>query len=195
MAEKGQGYAWDPIGTGPYVFESRIPNREAVIRANEKYWAGAPAIKKVVFRTVTDINAQVIGLENGEYDLIYSQVREQAVADRLKRAGFKEHARPPEPAAGPHDERDREALRQRQGAPGDRSLDPPEGSLIQLGDNGIGEPWFSPIPKGYPFVTDNLPRYEHDVQKAKQLLPEAGYPNGLEVTMVNYDENKLGGAR
>ena len=32
----------------------------------------------------------MIGLENGEYDLVYSQIREQAVADRLKRAGFKE---------------------------------------------------------------------------------------------------------
>ena len=41
------------------------------MRANEKYWGGAPAIKRVLFRTVTDTNAQVIGLENGEYDLIY----------------------------------------------------------------------------------------------------------------------------
>jgi peptide/nickel transport system substrate-binding protein len=192
VAEKGAGYAWDPIGTGPYVFESRIPNRESVIRANEKYWGGAPAIKKVVFRTVTDTNAQVIGLENGEYDLVYSQIREQAVADRLKRAGFKEtlvHRNLPQVLMMNVTVKPFDNVKVRQAIA--HAIDRKQ--LIDLGYNGIGEPWYSPVPKGYPYVTENVPRYEHDIAKAKQLLAEAGYPNGLEVTMVNYDENKLGG--
>src|SRR5262249_12702674 len=81
--EKGAGFAWDPVGTGPYVFESRIPNREGVIRANEKYFGGAPPIKKVIFKTVVDPNAQVLGLENGEYDPVYSRLRAPAVGGPL----------------------------------------------------------------------------------------------------------------
>ena len=185
-------YAWDPVGTGPYVFESRVPNREAFIRANDKYWGGAPAIKKVMYRTVTDTNAQVIGLENGEYDLIYSQIREQAVGDRLKRAGFKEtrvHRNLPQVLMMNVTVKPFDNVKVRQAIA--HSIDRKQ--LIELAYNGIGEPWFSPVPKGYPYVTENVPRYEHDIQKAKQLLAEAGYPNGLEITMVNYDENKLGG--
>ena len=45
----GAEFAWNPIGTGPYVFESRVPNREAVIVANEKYFDGPPPIKKITF--------------------------------------------------------------------------------------------------------------------------------------------------
>jgi peptide/nickel transport system substrate-binding protein len=192
VREKGANYAWDPVGTGPYVFESRVPNREAVIRANDKYWGGAPAIKTVVYRTVTDTNAEVIGLENGEYDLIYSQIREQAVADRLKRAGFKEalvHRNLPQVVMMNVTVKPFDSVKVRQAIA--HSIDRKQ--LIELAYNGIGEPWYSPIPKGYPYVTENVPRYGYDVQKARQLLAEAGYPNGLEVTMVNYDENKLGG--
>jgi peptide/nickel transport system substrate-binding protein len=192
VAEKGAGYAWDPIGTGPYTFESRVPNREAVIRANEKYWGGAPAIKKVVYRTVTDTNAQVIGLENGEYDLVYSQIREQAVADRLKRAGFREtlvHRNLPQVIMMNVTVKPFDSVKVRQAIA--HAID--RRQLIDLAYNGIGDPWFSPVPRGYPYVTESVPRYEHDVAKARQLLAEAGYGSGVEVSMVNYDENKLGG--
>jgi ABC-type transport system substrate-binding protein len=192
VAEKGQNYAWDPVGTGPYVFESRVPNREATIRANDKYWGGAPAIKKVTYHIVTDTNAQVIGLENSEYDLIYSQIRGQAVNDRLKRTGFKEtlvHRNFPQVLMMNVTVKPFDNIRVRQAIA--HSIDRKQ--LIDLGYNGIGEPWFSPVPKGYPYVTETVPRYELDIAKAKQLLVEAGYPNGVEVTMVNYDENKLGG--
>jgi peptide/nickel transport system substrate-binding protein len=190
--EKGAGFAWDPVGTGPYVFESRIPNREAVMRANEKYFGGAPPIKKVVFKTVTDVNAEVLGLENGEYDLIYTQIREQAVVDRLKRSGFKEalvRRNLPQVLMMNVTVKPFDSLKVRQAIA--HAVDRQQ--LIDLAYSGVGEPWFSPIPKGYPYVTESVPRYDHDLPKARQLLAEAGYPQGLEVTMVNYDENKLGG--
>jgi peptide/nickel transport system substrate-binding protein len=190
--EKGANFAWDPIGTGPYVFESRIPNREAVMLANDKFYGGAPPIKKVVFKTIPDTNAQVLGLENGEYDLVYSQIRDRAVVDRLKRRGFKEalvSRNYPQVlmmniTAKPFDN-----LKVRQAIA--HAIDRKQ--LIELAFNGVGEPWYSPVPKGYPYVTENVPRYDYDIAKAKQLLAEAGYPNGLEFAMVNYDENKLGG--
>jgi peptide/nickel transport system substrate-binding protein len=190
--EKGAGFAWDPVGTGPYVFESRVPNREGVLRANEKYFGGAPAIKKVVFKTVVDPNAQVLGLESGEYDLVFSQLRERAVVDRLKRNGFKEtlvHRNLPQVLMMNVTVKPFDNLKVRQAIA--HAIDRKQ--LIDLAYNGVGEPWYSPVPKGYPYATENVPRYEHDLAKARQLLAEAGYGSGLELTMINYDENKLGG--
>jgi peptide/nickel transport system substrate-binding protein len=56
---------------------------------------------------------------------------------------------------------------------------------------GIGKPWYSPVPEGYAYVATDLPRYEKDLNKSKALLAEAGYPNGLDVTMNVYDTQKL----
>jgi ABC-type transport system substrate-binding protein len=190
--EKGAGFAWDPVGTGPYIFESRVPNREAVMRANDRYFGGAPPIKRVVFKTITDVNAQVLGLESGEYDLLYSQIRERAVVDRLKRAGFREtlvHRNLPQVLMMNVTVKPFDNVKVRQAIA--HAIDRKQ--LIDLAYSGVGEPWYSPVPKGYPYATDNVPRYEHDLAKAKQLLAEAGHAGGIEVTMVNYDENKLGG--
>ena len=188
----GAEFAWNPIGTGPYVFESRVPNREGVMVANEKYFDGPPPIKKIVFKTIPDQNAQVLGLENGEYDLIYAAAEDPAVVQRLKSRGFVETAFSRNLPNVLHmnvtvkrwdDVRVRRAVA--------HAIDRQQ--YIELARGGYGEPLYSPIPKGYFGYSEDVPRYEHDIARAKQLLAEAGYPNGVEVTMTNYDANKLPG--
>src|SRR5205823_13255586 len=48
----GKDYDWNPVGTGPNQFESGIAKQEAIITANDKYFGGAPPIKRVVTRTI-----------------------------------------------------------------------------------------------------------------------------------------------
>jgi peptide/nickel transport system substrate-binding protein len=62
--------------------------------------------------------------------------------------------------------------------------------LIDLALNGVAKPWYSPVPEGFFGVSTDAPRYEHDVAKAKQLLADAGYPNGVDVTLNVYDTQK-----
>ena len=78
----------------------------------------------------------------------------------------------------------------RPGPPGRRPRDRRQ-QIIALARGGYGEPLYSPIPKGYFAHSEDVPRYEYDVAKAKALLAEAGYPNGLDVTMTNFDTFKL----
>ena len=58
-----------------------------MIAANEKYFDGPPPIKKITFKTIPDANAQILGLENGEFDLLYSPVEDPVVVERLKGKG------------------------------------------------------------------------------------------------------------
>ena len=186
----GAEFAWNPIGTGPYVFESRVPNREGVIVANEKYFDGPPPIKKITFKTIPDANAQILGLENGEFDLLYSPVEDPVVVERLKGKGLAEavfsrnlpnviHLNV---TAKPWDDvRVRRAVA--------HAIDRQQ--IIELARGGYGEPLYSPIPKGYFAHSEDVPRYDHDIARAKALLAEAGYPNGLDVTMTNFDTFKL----
>lgn len=188
----GAEFAWNPIGTGPYMFESRVPNREGVIVANEKYFGGEPPIKKIIFKTIPDMNAQVLGLENGEFDMMYDSPDDPLVINRLKGRGFAEavfsrnlpNVLHMNITAKPWDDvRVRRAVA--------HAVDRKQ--FIELARAGYGEPLFTTIPKGYFGYSEDVPRYDYDLAKAKQLMTEAGYPNGIDITMTNFDTNKLAG--
>lgn len=186
----GQDYAWNPVGTGPYQFESGIPKQEAILTANDKYFGGAPPIKRIVTRTVPDMNAQVVGLEGGQYDMLLLAPDDPAVIDRLVKEGFvyqKFNRHVPEVllmnvTVAPFDNLQ---VRQAIAYAVDRQ------QLIDLAYPGAARPWYAPVPDGFFGTTADVPHYEHDVNKAKQLLTSAGYANGLDVTLNVYDVQKL----
>jgi peptide/nickel transport system substrate-binding protein len=185
----GKDYDWNPVGTGPYQFESGIPKQESILTANEKYFGGAPAIKRVVMRTVPDVNAQVLGLENGQYDMLFLAPDDPVVVKRLEGKGFVRslYARnlPSQLLMNitvkPFDD-----LRVRQAIA--YAVDRQQ--YIDLAFPDVAKPWYSPVPEGYAFATTDVPRYDKDIAKAKALLTDAGYPNGLDVTMNVYDVQK-----
>jgi peptide/nickel transport system substrate-binding protein len=185
----GKDYDWNPIGTGPYQFESGVPKQEAIIVASESYKGTPPAIKRVVTRTVPDVNAQVVGLENGQYDMLYLAPDDPLVVKRLEDKGFVRslYSRnlPSQllmnVTVKPYDDpRVRQAIAY--------SIDRQQ--YVDLVYPGIGKPWYSPVPEGYSYVATDLPRYDKDVNKAKSLLAEAGYPSGIDLTMNVYDVQK-----
>ncbi|HYW90652.1 MAG TPA: ABC transporter substrate-binding protein [Chloroflexota bacterium] len=185
----GKDYDWNPIGTGAYQFESGVPKQEAIIVASESYKGTPAAIKRVVTRTVPDVNAQVVGLENGQYDMLYLAPDDPVVVKRLEDKGFVRslYSRnlPSQllmnVTVKPFDD-----LRVRQAIA--YSIDRQQ--YVDLVYPGIGKPWYSPVPEGYSYVATDLPRYDKDVNKAKSLLAEAGYPSGLDLTMNVYDVQK-----
>jgi peptide/nickel transport system substrate-binding protein len=190
VQQYGQDFAWNPIGTGPYQFESGTPKQEAIITANPNYWGPAPPIKRIVTRTIPDPNAQVVGLENGQYDMLLIAPDDPAVVDRLVKEGYVQNKfsrNLPEVllmniTVPPFDNLQ---VRQAIAYAVDRQ------QFIDLAYPGYGTPWYSPVPDGFVGTSTDVPHMEHDVNKAKQLLSDAGYPNGLDTTLNVYDVQKL----
>jgi peptide/nickel transport system substrate-binding protein len=191
VQQYGKDYDWNPVGTGPYQFESGIPKQEATIVANDKYFGGAPPIKRVVTRTVPDQNAEVVGLENGQYDVLYTgTINDPLIIKRLQGEGFVRTTfsrNLPEVLLMNVTVKPFDDLRVRQAIA--YSIDRQQ--FVDLALPDVGKPWFSPVPEGYFAATTDVPRYEHDVNKAKQLLADAGYRDGLDVTMNVFDTMKL----
>lgn len=76
-----------PIGTGPYTVAEYRQGDRIVLKANETYWGGAPAIKTVTMVFVTDDNARATRMASGEFDLtVLPPKLAKTYADR---AGFR----------------------------------------------------------------------------------------------------------
>ena len=58
-----------PVGTGPFKFVSWELGGDVVLEAFEDYWGGAPAVKRVIFRTIPEALYGSFGLESGEVEL------------------------------------------------------------------------------------------------------------------------------
>lgn len=64
------GYMAHPIGTGPYKFVEYVSGDYTRLEANENYWNGTPSVKSATVKIVSDPNTQMLGLKNGDYDLV-----------------------------------------------------------------------------------------------------------------------------
>jgi len=184
IEEKGDAYfANHPVGTGPYKFVRWVKDQEIVLEANEGYWAGKPKIKKVVFRPIPEASSRVAELMTGGVDII-TNLAPEAVAV-VNGSGVAEARTVPSirnifvvldvKGEGPlHDPKVRQAL--------NYAVD--KKSIIEhvLGGNGV--PVGCPL-NPYIFGYDEAlcEPFPYDPAKAKQLLAEAGYPDGFSFTM------------
>jgi ABC-type transport system substrate-binding protein len=169
----------NPIGTGPYKFVSYQRGGNMVFTRNDDYWRGKAAIKEVVFRKVTEDAARLAALESGQADFI-NNVPIHEVA-RLKRhprvridqiEGLRMFFLTMNVAMKPFDNKlVRQAV--------NYSIDAP--SIVKNIFDGIGYPVNGPVGPNVIGADPKLKRYPYDPQRAKKLLAQAGYPNGIDV--------------
>lgn len=179
--EVGQeGFNRAPMGTGPYIVTHWSPDDTIVLEANQDYWRGAPTIQTITFKLMPEASARLAALETGEVDIIYGVPPEHI--DRLRNRGLVVISNPVGHAyqlpmrnyddSPLTDPRVRQALNYAV----DKDLIIEQllgGTAVKLegqivGSDAVG---FDPSLKAYPY----------DPEKAKQLLAEAGYPDGLTI--------------
>jgi peptide/nickel transport system substrate-binding protein len=172
----------EAIGTGPFKFEEYRPKDRIVLTRNDDYWEGKPIIEKLVFRYIPDAGARELALLKGEIavtlgaydgkwlDYIKSKgiiVEPWGPAD-VKALWFNLKMKPFD------DRRIREAF-----AYGMSSE-----QIYEMQGKNISEYCTSPVPtRMYGHIDAGWGKYKRDPEKAKKLLAEAGYPNGLTVKL------------
>jgi peptide/nickel transport system substrate-binding protein len=175
-----EGFKKAPVGAGPYKFVSFKPGVELVLEAWEGYWKKPPAVKTLVFRVIPDESTRLAALKRGEVDIAYSITG--ALAEQLKQTPglklapthftfttwvlFTDQWDPKSPW---HDKRVRLAA----------NLAIDRQAINQAAYLGLARPALSFVPSGMDYFWAP-PAYPYDPAKAKQLLAEAGYPNGFD---------------
>jgi peptide/nickel transport system substrate-binding protein len=174
------GYKERPIGAGPYQFVSHKPGVELVLEAFEGYWRQVPHIKRIIMKVVPDESTRLAMLKNGEADIAYLMVG--AIGEEVKRDPRLRLI----PSGGQsvqwiclHDEADPKSpwhdARVRLAA--NYAID--KQAISDVESYGVAPTMGSIIPKEFEFALAVEP-YPYDPQKAKQLLKQAGYPNGFD---------------
>ena len=178
--EPGGGFSKNPVGTGPYKFVSWSEGEKIEMEANEDYWRGAPAIKKLTIKIHTDRNTAAIALEKGEVDVLYYP----DTADRMNLMNLENVTW----LEGEATTLFYLAFNCRDGVFSDVRLRQAvcyalnRDDIIALGADGAGIATANTIPVCTEYYKD-FEGYQQNIEKAKELMKEAGYEGGLTITM------------
>lgn len=183
--EPGTVINQNPVGTGPFVFESWTSGDEIVLTQNEDYWDGAPALDSITFRVVPEGSTRLADLETGAVHVSdpispsdISRVEgtdgvrvNQQPSVALSYIGFNAEKEPYD------DVLVRQAL--------SKAIN--KETIIEGIYQGIGIPAIGPLAPDVFGFDEDVSGLEYDVEEAKELLAEAGYPDGFSTTLWTND--------
>ncbi len=171
-----------PIGTGPFMISDFQPGTRVLLEKNPYYWReGLPYLDAVDVRIIPDETVRRTALVTGEIDWAFA-IPAQAVAELRTRDDVVIDATPAgayyyigvNTTAGPLSER---AVRRAISFAINRQ------NIVQAAEFGNAEATQDPIPSNSAWGFGYAP-YDQDVEHARELLAEAGYPDGFEMTIM-----------
>lgn len=186
------GTAWladHSAGAGPYVLVQWERNNVILLEANPNYYGSQPPLKRIMIRDVPEASNQRLFLERGDIDVAWdltpqllTEAKKNPNVVEVKVPGHSNEYLAMNASWGPlKDPKVREAVRY--------SINYKEIVEDIMLNNAMLVQGF--INKGYFGYVEENPFYQ-DIEKAKALLAEAGYPNGFEVELItsNTDTRK-----
>ncbi|MGC4377014.1 ABC transporter substrate-binding protein [Fictibacillus sp. Mic-4] len=178
----GDKYIEHPVGTGPFVFKEWKRNDTITLEKNKDYWKkGLPKLDKVIIKVIKDNSARLNALVKGEVDLIdgvnpseVDKVKSNSKLQLFERPpmnigylGFNVEKKPF------NNKKVRQAL----------SYAINKKEIVKNFYEGTAEPAKNPMPPTIAGYNDSIQDYDLDLDKAKKLLKEAGYPNGFKMDL------------
>lgn len=170
-----------PVGTGPFKFVSRTPQQDFVMERFEDYWVAPAWLDKVTYKICENADALVMNLNGGSIDLCAHLTSAQAsqlnqnfqvlegTMNLVQAIYLNNQAKP----------FDNQLVRQALCYAIDRQ------GIMDMVADGHGTAVGSSIYPAFTkyFLPELVDKYPHDVAKAKELLAQAGYPDGFDMTI------------
>lgn len=170
------------LGSGAYTVTEYVPNDHYVLKRNENYWKELPIATSIEVRVIPEASSRAIALEAGEVDIVWS-------VDAIDCVNIEANpdvtlmSQPSSSVEFFGMNTNNEALsdvRVRQAI----NMAVNQQELIDVILEGRGTPANSYINAMIPGWTDEVTAYEYDLEAAKELMAEAGYADGFDVSIV-----------
>lgn len=196
-----EGFGQAPVGTGPYVFEERLKDDRTTVTRNAGYWdspRGAPLVESVVFRPIPDASTRLNELITGGVDLIADPAPDQL--ERIEEAGGRvptigdarrymiwfstdgKGALAEDPDKTAAQATALEALGKRE-VRAALNLAVDRQAIIDTLLQERGAKMSGLFVEGDLGFDPALPPFDYDPDRARQMLADAGYPDGFEVDL------------
>lgn len=174
-------YKTKPIGAGAYKVVEYRPDDRVELEAFDQWHLGAPNIKHITIRIIPDATTRVLELERGSVNIEVNAIPFENVGKFEKNPDFKVVKTPgsvyqyiafnlKDPIFA------KKEVRQAIACAIDRN------KIISDIQRGFAVPTDSIFPKGHWARAENLPTFDYNPARAKELLKKAGYPNGFSFT-------------
>ncbi|HXZ44607.1 MAG TPA: ABC transporter substrate-binding protein [archaeon] len=185
-----------PVGTGPFKFVEAVRNDHITVEANPDYWGGKPKADRIIFRIIPESATRMLALERNEVQILadvppadYERVQKNSALTFYKQPGLTILGVGISNDLGPFkDKRVRQAM--------NYAVDKDAINKGLYGGATTASQGMPPVLWGY---NKSVQPYPYDVNKAKDLLKEAGFPNGFSTEMMVYANprgyNPIGGAK
>lgn len=168
-----------PVGTGPFMFKKWIRNEKIMLRRNPNYWGPAPKIDLLIFKPVPDNAVRLLELENRSIDVLdginpddVPRIRKNPALKLLTQPGLNVGYLAMNNSKKPFDNvKVRQAI--------NHAIN--KAALVKafFAEGTLGTVAINPIPPTVWSYNHQVRDYEYNPEKARQLLKEAGYPQGF----------------
>jgi len=175
-----------PVGSGPFMLDSYTPGETIVLKKNPNFFIkDRPKLDEIVVRIIPDPSALLIAVENGDADFYPFMGGSQEIKrlEKVDRLAIDDEGGA---AIGPitwlafntaspklSDKRVRQAIAYAV----DRDF------VLKALQRGVSKPQRGPIIEQSPFFNPEIDPYDVDLDKAKALMAEAGFADGMELTV------------
>ena len=183
--ENGEEYCENnPVGTGPFMFESMSRDTEKVYVKFADYWQGEPYLDSVIFKIYSDTLVSQAAMQNDDAQMLYCT--DYNLVDTLTASGCTVSLGVPSQIAllcfnctdeenNPfYDVKVRQAV--------SYAID--KEALVESIYSGYGAVTNQFAPEGSAFYNEDTQGYSYDPDRAKELLAEAGYADGFSTTCI-----------
>lgn len=176
-----EGFKKHPVGTGPFQFAKWVKDDYVAIERFDDYWREPAKLKRVIFKVYPDATARSMALKKGEVDLIdppdydsLVQLMEEPNVQILKVDGLTVGYVCMFVNKAPFDnKRVRQAM--------NYAIQKDEIITAVYGELGMSSSM--PLPTSSWAYNTEITPYEYNPDKAKELLAEAGYADGVEIEL------------
>lgn len=183
-AEKyGSQFGNHPVGTGPFAFGEHVTQQYVKLVANDQYFRGKPKLAGITWRMIPSDSDRELAFASGELDVIYGKREQRWVERERKRNGA--HVDIFQPAEfrtlfinrtiKPLDN-----LKVREAIAESINID----EIMHYVGADVAVKGCSAVPPGYLGEDCSSGGYAYNVENARKLLAQAGYPNGVTIKSI-----------